>query len=442
MKRILSLLMIMVLVLGALAACGPDEEPAQDNNATGETTTDNAGTDETATTDDGMPEKPEKLVVWEDTKKGVALEPAIKAFEEEFGIKVEYRELGMAEEIRNQLRLDGPAGTGPDIVTLPHDQIGQVVVEGLIQEVKSGQEVLDTFTESSLSAQTYNGVLYGLPKATETPILIYNKALVDGEPVATFEELYNFSKEFTNGTDKFGFLALWDNYYFGHAILGGYGAYVFKNNDGTLDPKDVGLANEGAVQGAEYIQKWYAEGLFPNGIIGENGGSTKEGLMNEGKVAYTMDGPWAFQGLKDAGIDYGAAPMPTLPNGEHPTTFMGVKGWHLTSFTKHPEWSTKLLEYITNAENAKIRFELTGEIPPVKALIDDPIIAENEGAAAVAVQSQYAIPMPNIPQMSEVWGPMATALQLVALQDSEPKAAVEEAVATINANIEANHPSN
>ena len=34
-----------------------------------------------------------------------------------------------------------------------------------------------------------------------------------------------------------------------------------------------------------------------------------------------------------------------------------------------------------------------------KSLIDDPIIAENERAKAVAVQSQRANPMPNIPEV-------------------------------------------
>src|SRR5690606_36547305 len=109
------------------------------------------------------------LVVWEDTDKGIALKPAIESFEKEYGIKVEFKELGMADKIRDQLRLDGPAGNAPDVVTLPHDQIGQVVTEGLLQEIKVDDSVLDTFTESSISAQMYDGKLYGLPKATETP---------------------------------------------------------------------------------------------------------------------------------------------------------------------------------------------------------------------------------------------------------------------------------
>ncbi len=34
------------------------------------------------------------------------------------------------------LRLDGPAGTGPDVLTMPSDQIGTAVTEGLIKELK------------------------------------------------------------------------------------------------------------------------------------------------------------------------------------------------------------------------------------------------------------------------------------------------------------------
>lgn len=424
-KKFFSIFMIMLLLVGVLTACGPAEDEE----------TEGTGDEGAATTEDA--EKPEKLVVWEDEKKGIALEPAIESFEKEHGIEIEFKEVEMATKMRDQIRLDGPAGTGPDVLTLPHDQIGQNVTEGLIAELKVDQSVLDTFTETSVLAQMYEGKLYGLPKATETPIFLYNKDLLEDAP-ATMDEVQAFAKDFTKD-GNYGFLALWDNYYFAHGVIGGMGGYVFKEDNGALDPKDVGLANEGAVKGAEYIQTWYKEGLFPNGIIGENGGSAMDGLFNEGKVASTMNGPWAVQAIKDAGINLGAAPMPTLPNGEPVKTFMGVKGWHVSAFSKNQEWAQKFVEHITNAENAKIRFELTNEIPPVNSLIEDPIIKENEVASAVAEQSKNAVPMPNIPEMGEVWQPMADNLQTLVTNKAEPKAALESAVESINQNIETNH---
>lgn len=432
MKKSFTLLFMLIITAALLVACGPKrEETTPTSTDEKETETEAESTEE--------PAKPEKLVVWEDTDKSIALEPAIASFEKEYGIKVEFKELGMADKMRDQLRLDGPSGTGADVVTLPHDQIGQVVTEGLLQEIEVSDEVLSTFSESAVTAQKYNGKLYGLPKATETPVFIYNKALMPEAP-ETMDEVYTFANDFTDGK-KFGFLAKWDDFYFAHGVIAGMGGYVFQENDGALDRDDIGLNNEGAIAGAEYIQKWYAEGLFPKGIIGDSGGSAKDGLFNEGKVASVMDGPWAFQGMKDAGIDIGVAAMPTLPNGEHMKTFMGVKGWHVSAFTEHKYWSTKLVEWLTNEENAKIRFELTQEIPPVTALIEDPIIADNEGAKAVALQSQYAVPMPNIPEMAEVWGPAASALQTLATGKAEPKAAMDDALKTIQTNIETNHPN-
>ncbi|MGG1687899.1 extracellular solute-binding protein [Pseudalkalibacillus sp. NRS-1564] len=425
MKRFFALFLTLVLAIGVLAACGPqNNENASSNNGGSDSEGEDAN-------------KPEKLVVWEDTDKGIALEPAIASFEEEYGIKVEFKELGMADEIREQIRLDGPAGTGPDVITLPHDQIGQAAVEGLISPIEVEQSVIDTFTESSIQAENFDGNLYGLPKATETPVFIYNKDLMEKAP-ESMDEVYDFAKDFTKDK-QYGFLALWDNFYFANAVLSGYGGYVFDRTDEGLNPDDIGLNNDGAIEGTEYIQKWYQEDLFPKGLIGENGGSTMDGLFNEGKAASVMNGPWSFQGYKDAGIDIGVAPMPTLPNGENFKTFIGVKGWHVSNFSENKEWATKLVEWLTNEENAKIRYEKTAEIPPVKSLIEDPVIADNEGASAVALQSQYGVPMPNIPEMAEVWEPAASALQLVATDKQEPKAALDEATKTIKSQIEQNH---
>ncbi len=423
MKKALSIFMMLVLMLGVLAACGPQDEEEEGG--------------ETGKNNSGETDKPEKLVVWEDKDKSGWLKKVAADFEKEHGIKIEFKEVEMATKMRDQIRLDGPAGSGPDILTLPHDQIGQVAVEGLIAEMKVSDETKALFSESSIAAQTYDGKLYGLPKSAETPIFIYNKALMSEVP-ATMEELYDFAKENTKD-GKFGFLAKWDDFYFAHGPIAGNGGYVFGETADGLNPDDLGLNNDGAVKGTEYIQKWYTEKLFPSGIIGENGGSTMDGLFNEGKVASVMNGPWAFNAIEEAGIEYGAAPFPKFADGTPMKTFMGVKGWHVSAYSKNQEWATKFLEFITSDENAKYRFEETKEVPTNVALVEDPAIAENEGAKAVALQTQDAVPMPNIPQMAEVWGPMANALQTVVTGKAEPKTALDSAVNQIKQNIEANH---
>ncbi|MDY6465961.1 MAG: hypothetical protein SPK65_05135, partial [Succinivibrio dextrinosolvens] len=55
-----------------------------------------------------------ELVVWEDEKKAKGIEPAIADFEREFHCKVTVKEIPFVSQI-DKVRLDGPAGNGPDI---------------------------------------------------------------------------------------------------------------------------------------------------------------------------------------------------------------------------------------------------------------------------------------------------------------------------------------
>ena len=182
-----------------------------------------------------------------------------------------------------------------------------------------------------------------------------------------------------------------------------------------------------------------SEGLFPAGIVGETGANAIDSLFTEKKAAAVITGPWSFQPYKDAGVNYGVAPLPTLPNGEHMRSFLGVKGYSISTYCKQKELAQQFIEFINQPEYAKVRFEKTGEIPPLKALIDDPLIKDDEKSRAVAIQAGFATPMPSVPEMQEVWTPANSALQLGVTGKQDVKAALEGAVKNINMQIEVNH---
>lgn len=412
----------ILLIVGIIAACGPADEPVQNDSES------ESGNDATAT----ETEKPEKLIVWEDQDKGAALEDAAEKFTEEYGIEIEYVEYNITE-IEENLALDGNTETAPDVVTMPHDRVGTTVVKGYISPLEVSDEVVKQYTESSVESLQYEGELYGLPKATETTVFIYNKDLLPEVP-ATMDEVYELSKETATG-DNFGFLALWDDFYHSHGIFHGFGSYVFGE-----EVTDIGLNNEQGVEALEYIDTWYDEGLFPRGIIGETSNDQMNGLFKEGKAFAVQNGPWAFKDYQDAGINIGIAPLPTLPNGEAVGTYMGVKGWFVTNFSQHKDWAQTFVEFVANEENAKTRYELTGEIPPLVSLLEDEQwVSENEGAAAVMEQSKVAVAMPSIPEMSEIWDPIKQAVQTVATDKSEAQEALDQSVDLIIQNIEMNH---
>ena len=421
MKKTITYMTVLssLALTASLAACGPGEE-AQ-------------GSKEQSSN------KEAKLIVWEDIEKGEGIKDIVSKFERDNDVDVKVIEKPYAKQIED-LRLDGPAGTGPDLLTMPGDQIGTAVTEGIIKEMDVPKEIQSIYTDVALDSQKVNGKLYGVPKAVETTVLYYNKKLVSEEKLPkTLEEWYALSKKTTTG-QSFGFLALFDQIYYAQSVLSGYGGYIFKQDgQGNYQTKEVGLSNTGAIEGATYIQKFYKEKLFPSGIIGEQGINVLESLFTEGKAAAIISGPWNVEPFTKAGIDFGITKLPELENGKNMSSFIGVKSYNVSAYSKQSEMANKLALYLTNAENSKKRFEITKEVPAVSALAQDPTVTKSPAAQAVAEQSEFSELTPNVPEMNEVWKPVDAALQTIATGKAEPEAAMKQAVKTIDGQIEAKH---
>lgn len=64
------------------------------------------------------------------------------------------------------------------------------------------------------------------------------------------------------------------------------GGYIFgQNGNGSLNVKDIGLANQGSVDAVNFLKSFYADGLFPAGIVGETGANAIDSLFTEKKAA-------------------------------------------------------------------------------------------------------------------------------------------------------------
>lgn len=417
-------LMSGVAISLSLAACGP-QESGEGASVTG-----------------AAEEQGRELIIWEDIEKTDGIQAAVDQFEEENDVTITIVEKPYAQQIED-LRLDGPGGTGPDVLTMAGDQIGTAVIEGLVKEVAVGEDVQSIYTDAAMQSQIVDGKVYGLPKAVESTILYYNKDLIaEGELPTTLEEWYEYSKE-TATSEQFGFLALFDQIYYAQSVMSGYGGYIFgQDAAGNYDPTDIGLNNEGSLEGANYIQKFYDEDLFPAGIVGEQGINVLESLFTEGKATAIISGPWNVDPFTDAGVNFGMTKLPELDNGENMSSFIGVKSYNVSAYSENAELAEELLVFLANEENSRARFEETQEVPAVEALANDPVVAESEVAQAVAEQSIFAELTPNIPSMNEVWTPADSALQTIATGRAQPEEALNQAVETIEGQIEATHGGN
>ncbi|MFS8513170.1 MAG: extracellular solute-binding protein, partial [Planifilum fulgidum] len=371
-RKGLSLLMGLVLVLGLLAGCGPREEGAGAGGG-------------------GSEEKPEKLVVWanNDPIQLKNTRKLAKEYEKESGIKVEVVPVDLLKQ-QEKLALDGPAGKGADLVTWPHDQLGEAVIKGLVRPLEVGEDVTGQYSESAVQALTYDGQVYGLPYVTESIALIYNKKLMP-EPPETFDELIDFARKNTNPSEKrYGLLYEGANFYYSYFLIDAMGGYIFKDDGGMVNTEDLGLNNEGAKKALRTLQEWYKEKLLPVKVTAD----TVNGLFKEGKAAAVINGPWAVKDYEQAGVDFAVAPLPAI-DGKNPRTFIGVKGWYVSAYSKNPTWATDLMKHFTSKESLLLRFRETGEIPPRKDLLEDPVIKEDPVVNGFASRPAAALRCPT-----------------------------------------------
>ena len=374
------------------------------------------------------------LTVYVDNGYKSYMEEAAKAFEKETGTKVDIK-TGDALGGLDKLSLDNQSGKAPDVMMAPYDRVGGLGNDGQLAEVTLNKDSKTDKTTESLV--TNGGKVYGAPAVIETLVLYYNKDLMQEAP-KTFGELeelakdskYNFAGEEGKNT---AFLADWTNFYYAYGLLSGNGGYVFGKN-GT-DPKDIGLNNQGAIDGIEYAKTWYAK--WPKGLQDTKGAANFiQTQFQEGKTAAIIDGPWKASSLKEAKVNYGVATIPTLPNGKAYSAFGGGKAWVIPAGANNPEAAQKFVDFLTTTDQQKAFYDKTNEVPANTEAREYAVGKNDELTTAVVKQFENAQPMPNISEMSTVWDPAATMLFDAVSGKKSAKDAADDAVKLIKETIE------
>lgn len=375
-----------------------------------------------------------ELTVYVDNGYKPYMEEAAKAFEKESGTKVNIK-TGDALGGLDKLSLDNQSGKAPDVMMAPYDRVGGLGNDGQLAEVTLNKDSKTDKTTESLV--TNGGKVYGAPAVIETLVLYYNKDLLQEAP-KTFGELeelakdskYDFAGEEGKNT---AFLADWTNFYYAYGLLSGNGGYVFGKN-GT-DPKDVGLNNQGAIDGIEYAKTWYAK--WPKGLQDTKGAANFiQTQFQEGKTAAIIDGPWKASSLKEAKVNYGVATIPTLPNGKAYSAFGGGKAWVIPAGANNPEAAQKFVDFLTSTDQQKAFYDKTNEVPANTEAREYAVGKNDELTTAVVKQFENAQPMPNISEMSTVWDPAATMLFDAVSGKKSAKDAADDAVKLIKETIE------
>lgn len=241
----------------------------------------------------------------------------------------------------------------------------------------------DSYVSDDLIRGTSNGgIQYGIPVTQEFVILYYNKDLVNTVP-KTMEELVEVAK------DK-GMAFELSNYYYSYGFVASQGGYIFKDNNGKYDVKDIGINNEGAKEGYTLLNKLFVDN---NLFVGGMSDMAAAGNFSAGKVAFYIGEPGRVRTFTNDKVNFGTAVIPTL-NGKTVTPLKYIKMAVVSKVSKKQEQSWSLIKYLSERCD-DVYMEMGPAAPIYKKSLESSIYNENENLKNLYSQSLQTTLLPN-----------------------------------------------
>lgn len=343
-----------------------------------------------------------ELTVWEslDGPDEFIKQAALKYQENHPNISIKFVNVELGDAA-GTIALDGPADVGPDLFAAPHDKLGELVNGGHVLATKNPEQVKEKVIPSCAQALTYKGTMYGYPVSAETYALFYNKDLISEDKVPkTWEELKTWASDFNaKNKEKRGFMMDVGSSYYTIIFTTSNGNRLFGADGG--DTSKTYINTEDSIRGMEFFQSLRSILDVPAADLTTG---TVDGAFQKGNSALHITGLWNVKNFENAGLNFGVAPIPSLPGDETPAaSFSGTRAMYVSAYSYHPEEASDFAQFLLTDEMQKLRFDLTGAMPSTNIEVDSPYIK------GFLTQLSYSFPMPSIPEMATFWSAMDSA---------------------------------
>lgn len=300
-----------------------------------------------------------------------------------------------------QIALDGPAGVGADLFAAPHDKLGELVNGGHVAPTANADVVAKEVLGACSKALTYEGKMYGYPVSAETYALFYNKDLIAEKDVPkTWDDLAKWAIEFNKkNPDKRGFVMDVGNAYYSIVFTTENGNRIFGSTG--ADTSTTYLNNDDAVNGMKFFQSLRNALDVPAADLSTG---VCDAAFQGGQAAMHITGPWNVKNFVDAKLNFGVAPLPSLPGDTVPAaSFSGTRAMFVSSYSDHPEEAADFAQFLISPAMQQLRFDITGAMPAINVKVS------SEYIGGFLNQLDYAFPMPSVPQMSAFWDALGNA---------------------------------
>ena len=411
-----------------MSACGGATTPVAKSSPSATT----AAAPAPATTGPPVRDAAADLVIWADDNHAPMIRKAAEQFGKDNSIKVAVQ---VATDVRQQFKDATKVGKGPDVIVGAHDWLGELVQNNTVAPVNLSADVAAKFAPSAIAATKFNGQSYGVPYAVENIGLVRNTALAPTAPT-TMDALVSEGQALVKSGKATNILlqevGKTGNAYFTYPYLKAFGGGIFATKaNGDYDASKVIVNSAGSLKGAAQLQALGKAKALSTNVDGANA----DALFDSGKVPFYITGPWAIEKAKKANIKYAISPLPTLAGGGKMQPFLGVQMFYVSAKAKNAAFAQEFVTNYVPREDLQVALFEAGNRPPALTSAYDKVAATDADVKAWFEAGQGGQPMPNIPAMNSVWGPLGQAAADVIAGKAQPKARFDAAQKEIVANI-------
>ena len=368
MRKRTGVLLLGILCTAAFAGCGTEEETESERT-------------------EQEPQNVE-LVVWGAEEDEELMNQVIQSFQAEYQGQADFR---ISFEVQGESQckdvLIGGLEDGADVFTFADDQLNTLAAAGALEPIENADEIKNRNLPSTIEAATINDRLYAYPLTADNGyFLYYNRQYISEEQVKTLDGILEAAA--ANG----GLFTMdWSSAWYVYAFFGNTGLQVGLNDDGITN-YCTWNQTDGDIRGVDVAQAMLQIAQHPGFAS-----CTDEEFMNgvkDGSVIAGVSGVWNSVAIKEAwGENMGAVRLPTYTCGGRQiqmASFSGCKLIGVNAYSKHPEWASRLAEWITNEENQRLRFKMRGQGPSNIAVADSPEIRQSPAITALIEQSEFS----------------------------------------------------
>jgi multiple sugar transport system substrate-binding protein len=375
------------------------------------------------------------LTLWTESATGAEATFAGEFSEMDNGITIEVREIRFDDIVTETLRAFATR-TNPDIISIDNPDHAAFAARGAFLDLTdlaagSDQIDMDNYFPGPRSSFTWDGGVYGIPRASNTIALYYNKDLFEAagldpdSPPTTWDELYEAASALTDP----------DNDVYGIAFsakASEEGTFQFlpwlQMTGGSFEQ----VNGDGAADALAFWKTLLDEGLTsPDTLTRGQWDST--GTFNGGNAAMVISGPWELNRMaSDAQFEWGVTLLPVREEGGPRASALGDFNLAIFDNTEHPEEAFAFLEYF-DSQMDRLWPEFTRMPPrPDVSLAPTGDVRIDEAAGVFTEQLQYAAnrgPHPEWPRISRA---IQDAIQSSLTGQKEPQEALDDAQAVID----------